>query len=319
MTNLEQYLQDCECINNLIKDVEVVISEENNERHYIYSLLLMAITCYYWNGNKDGQNNRYPLNPTKEEYPEFKYLDSNYLGHNISAIAVDGDGNVIDFEFNHNEIYNSSVEHAESRLIRRVFSLSQISDTWNIVAKEIDRPIRYGTLLNNVSVYTSLESCSQCAGIMALATLKEVVYLQTDPGMYKIGNILRRLTEGTKLQAPLPIPANSFKFGYFKEIDEAYNLFAEKQAKKEGDPFSISSKGEPRYTQSITSFLCTKAAFDIYLKAHQEFEQLSFEKLKYPKHKQSQTSLTNAQCLEETKRFFNYVQINGFRATTHKQ
>ena len=57
----------------------------------------------------------------------------------------------------------------------------------------------------NVTVYTSLEPCSQCAGIMALGRVREVVYLQTDPGMYSISNILRRLTAGTKLEAPVPI------------------------------------------------------------------------------------------------------------------
>lgn len=319
MTNLEKYLQECECINILVKDIEVTDSPENNERHYIYSLLLMAITYHYWNGNKEGHSGNYPLNPNKGEFPDSKYFDSDYLGHNIAAIAVDGDGSIIDFEFNHNEIYNSSVEHAESRMIRRVFSLAQINDTWNVVAEEKTKPSKYGTLLNNVSVYTSLESCSQCAGIMALAVLKEVVYLQTDPGMYKIGNILRRLTQGTTLQAPLPIPASNFQFGYFEELNQAYKSFAEAQAKKEGDPFFINLKGEPKYTESITSFLCTKIPYQIYQKACQEFEALVPANLKYYCYKKTKTSLTNAQCLEEAKNFLRYVRRDGCRATTHKQ
>ena len=39
-----------------------------------------------------------------------------YLGHNIACIAVDGNGEIIDFDFNHNDFFRSSAEHAESRI-----------------------------------------------------------------------------------------------------------------------------------------------------------------------------------------------------------
>src|SRR3981189_2447238 len=42
-----------------------------------------------------------------------------YLGHNIACIAVDGNGEIIDFDFNHNDLFRSSAEHAESRMVRR--------------------------------------------------------------------------------------------------------------------------------------------------------------------------------------------------------
>ncbi len=48
-----------------------------------------------------------------------------YLGHNIACIAVDENGSILDFDFNHNELFNSSAEHAEARLVRRLFSLNQ--------------------------------------------------------------------------------------------------------------------------------------------------------------------------------------------------
>ena len=79
---------------------------------------------------------------------------------------------MIDFEFNHNEIFNSSAEHAEARLIRRVFSLSQINNGWDVLAAGDKKDAKYGNIFSAVTIYTSLESCAQCSGIMALANVQ---------------------------------------------------------------------------------------------------------------------------------------------------
>ena len=60
----------------------------------------------------------------------------------------------------------------------------------------------YSNVLEGVTIYTTLESCAQRSGIMALAKVGSVVFLQTDPGQYSIGNIMRNMTFGTKLEAP---------------------------------------------------------------------------------------------------------------------
>jgi tRNA(Arg) A34 adenosine deaminase TadA len=83
----------------------------------------------------------------------------------------------------------------------------------------------YGTLLSGVTLYTTLESCAQCSGIMALAKLGRVVFLQTDPGQYSVGNIMRNMTVGTGLPAPHPIPAKSFSFQVHSQLDVAYQKF----------------------------------------------------------------------------------------------
>ena len=161
---------------------QVAFSPAQAERHTIYSLSLMAITFSYWNGNKYGRGCQYPLNePVPAPTCVVKTAD-DYIGHNIAALIVDANGYIIDFDFNHNEIFNSSVEHAESRLLRRVFSLTQIHDSWDLGRKAQDQ--YYATELKSASLYTTLESCAQCSGIMALAQLKEVIFLQTDPGEY---------------------------------------------------------------------------------------------------------------------------------------
>src|SRR5262249_43677080 len=100
-------------------------------------LALMSLLRQNWNGNKKGAIGNYPARPNQiwRELDKDIFLyrprpageldvgeprKVDYLGHNIACLAVDGDGDIIDFDFNHNEVFSSSVEHAESRLIRRL-------------------------------------------------------------------------------------------------------------------------------------------------------------------------------------------------------
>jgi tRNA(Arg) A34 adenosine deaminase TadA len=299
------------------------LSAGQKERHRLYSLALMALVHHYWNGNKYGRNGEYPWNEP-DDAEDGEYLNRDYLGHNIAAIAVDGDGRVIDFDFNHNKIFNSSVEHAEARLVRRVYGLAQVQDTWNMNDYSLHSPEKddYNTL-ENVTVYTSLESCSQCAGIMALGRVKETVYLQSDPDMYMIGNILRNLTLGTKLQAPLPIAASEDSLPYFNRLNGAFVRFTEQIAEK---PFFIRKGEEPNRSKSITSFLCTKAARDIYGEGAGAFAEYLKDKNKLEHHKFKpldkdgkpvEKALTNEESLDELKCFLLYAVGNGRRGTPH--
>lgn len=298
-------------------DTGTIIAEKT-ERHSIYSLALMAITAHYWNGNKYGRAVQYPLNePVPAANPGT--LGDDYIGHNIAALIVDGDGLIIDFDFNHNEIFNSSVEHAESRLLRRVFSLSQIQDSWNTGQRPM-RDRHYSTLLRNVSVYTTLESCAQCSGIMALANLGTVIFLQTDPGQYSIGNIMRNMTVKTGLEAPEPIPASAFGFSYFNELDSAYQSFRERPKTKQY-AMVLDRDGKETlasYTTSITSFLCTKSARAIFKRAADDLRAFQ---VKYPTWKPdlgTANLLTNNEVLGEAQRFVEYACVEARRGTPHR-
>src|SRR2546430_1137456 len=90
------------------------LSPAQKERHTLYSVLLMAIVAHYWNGNKRGNLGEYPWRENQRRSDGPGYIGGDYLGHNIACFAVDGKGEIIDFDFNHNDILNSSVEHAES-------------------------------------------------------------------------------------------------------------------------------------------------------------------------------------------------------------
>lgn len=308
-------------VSQLVTLNRVTQSLAGKERHTLYALGLMAITHKYWNGNKYGTHGQYPWNADINHSNEL-YHNEDYRGHNIAAFAVDADGRIIDFEFNHNALFNSSAEHAESRLVRRIFQLSQVHDSWNLTQGSPSR--NDFTTFADVTIYTTLESCSQCSGVMALARVRQIVYLQEDPGMYMIGNMLRNLTEATKLEAPLPIAGSEFDFDYFHRLNKAFDEFPEKLREK---PFfqAFDDRKKPNAESSITSFLCTGIAKAIFSDAEAELNAMTVDKLHHPMHRPTSregafisSALTNSECLSEVRSFCEYAIQCGRRATPHR-
>lgn len=301
------------------------LAEEAKERHRIFALLLFALMRRFFNGNKNGSRGNYPWRQ-KQRDDDGRYTGTDYLGHNIGAVAVDGTGDVIDFDFNHNQIFGSSAEHAEARLIRRVFSLTQIYDGWE--TRRPDDPPRtrgYSTVLGNVTVYTSLESCAQCSGVMALGQVGQVVYLQRDPGTYHIGNILWNLTSretgrgetaDIKATAPRPIPGSEIDFAYFNELNTKYREYY--TAVKDTPFYTIEGK-KPDLSSALTCFLCNDEALDIYDRARQEFFALSKGGLRHPDFRPAGTPepMTNVEALTRAAHFYDYAAEVGRRGTPH--
>jgi len=298
---------------------------ETRERHRIFALLLFALMRRFFNGNKNGSRGIYPWRE-KQRDNDSRYAGNDYLGHNIGAIAVDLTGEVIDFDFNHNQIFGSSAEHAEARLIRRVFSLTQLYDGWDTrMPGDPPRTRGYSTLLGGVTVYTSLESCAQCSGVMALGQVGQVVYLQRDPGTYHIGNILWNLTSReigaaeaaeVKATAPRPIPGSEIDFHYFNELNTKYRDYYSAVRNK---PFHMIEGKQADCSSALTCFLCTDEALDIFDRARKEFFALSEGNLKYsdfrPEGKPQ--PMTNAEALSRAARFYDYASDVGRRGTPH--
>lgn len=315
-----------------------VATPEWQERHRIYAYLLMALVYHYWNGYKYGRPKKtgdYPLNPvaTADDSP---WLDGAWFGYNIGAVAVDALGYVLDFDFNHNDLFSSSAEHAEARLVRRLYSLAQINDAWGVLPgalpKQGDSPtdVRRVTL-NGVTVYASLESCAQCAGVMALAQIQQVVYLQTDPQYFFIGRILRNLTSD-RGRAPLPISGGEIALPFFEELDREFKQFATLQAGKDetkAQPFWQGGT-DKHWSSSVTSFLCTEVARSIFKRGSDKLTG----PLRYPDFVpqpdggtaetaggaaplSARKMLTNAEAELEAARFLEYAKRSGLRGTPH--
>jgi tRNA(Arg) A34 adenosine deaminase TadA len=333
-------------------------NEAVKERHRIYCYLLMALIQRFWNGNKHGPLGIYPSRANQKEPIQapnaavFRYRGDlatthdplrvswdRYIGHNICCLAVDETGEIFDFEFNHNDFFRSSAEHAEARMVRRLFSLTDDFDTWKERCKADDRcrlddrkPARTKSskiLLDHVTLYTSLESCAQCSGVMSLARVKRVIYLQNDFGAYMIGNIMFNLA-GPGV-SPHPIPASEVGLPEFDELNSANLAFArnisdaEKRKDALGGAFFVpplpdgNAQPDPEHADfgpSITSFLCTDVAYDIFGKGA---AKLTSTQLQFPNGKlASEGSLTNQQCLDQARRFFAYADVEGFRGSPHR-
>jgi tRNA(Arg) A34 adenosine deaminase TadA len=344
-----------------------VVGEGVRERHRIYSFLLMRLIHRFWNGNKNGPVGTYPQRSGQLEYGRTDRYSGDinehsdkahitwdrYLGHNIACIAVDGLGHIIDFDFNHNAIFRSSAEHAESRLVRRLFSLTDVFDTWRTGPHINNRP--HAASLGEVTLYTSLESCAQCSGVMSLAGVKQIIYMQNDFTAYKIGNLMYNLSNRIDLKdadgnvtrsvagAPVPIPGSAVGLDEFDALNKANLDFAKEMraAEKDRDTRSNPADVDPAildraffvsrdkkfadYDPSITSFLCTDPALKIFRDGGAMLDSivLKFDDHRFPTQnplpqEPAQRVLTNKECLEEARQFFEYANIEGYRGSPHK-
>lgn len=339
---------------NFDKDARELQQEAVKERHRIYCHLLMKLITRFWNGNKRGPFGSYPLRAGQIEpiqsseppQPTRRYRGDmindpdpalsrvnwdRYLGHNIACIAVDGNGEIIDFDFNHNDFFRSSAEHAKSRMVRRLFSLTDVFDSWK-TGRVPGKP--RAASLTKVTLYTSLESCAQCAGVMSLAGVKQVVYLQNDFTAYKVGNIMYNLANRIPIKdslgnvisdrpgAPVPIPASMIDLDEFNALNKANldfvsDLKAAEARKDLSKAFFVSSDTTfVDYDPSITSFLCTNSARGIFEQGGNKLDgPLKFPNSRFP---DENDVLTNEQCLAEAREFFKYVDIEGYRGSPHK-
>jgi tRNA(Arg) A34 adenosine deaminase TadA len=335
-------------------DYEVDAKELKNpavqERHRIYCYLLMKLILRFWNGNKSGPLGVYPQRDRRQlagpkpadDSPRRYFGDMNpnpdrnrpnwdrYLGHNIACIAVDGNGSIIDFDFNHNAFFRSSAEHAEARLVRRLFSLTDIFDSWKTGPRLNNKP--HAASLGDVTLYTSLESCAQCSGVMSLAGVKQIIYLQNDFTAYKIGNIMYNLANRSEIKdakgnivtipgAPVPIPGSEIGLEEFALLNQG-NLDFTNRMMAGAEFFFKAADGSVDRDPSITSYLCTDDAFEIFEKGSKNLDGLALRSPKYPyvdpPPDDPNRVLTNEECLIEAANFYQYVDIEGYRGSPHK-
>ena len=121
-------------------------------------------------------------------------------------------------------------------MVRRLFSLTDIFDSWK-TGRIPGKP--HAASLTKVTLYSSLESCAQCSGVMSLAGVKQVVYLQNDFTAYKVGNIMYNLANRIPIKdslgnvisdrpgAPVPIPASMIDLDEFNVLNKANLAFTD--------------------------------------------------------------------------------------------
>lgn len=111
------------------------------ERDNLYSLAALTLVNRDW---QDGHETR---------------------GHNIGSVLVDNaTGEIVYYARNSNKILASGCQHGEVRLVTNFLKCEKA-----------------GPYLGDYTLYTTLEPCIMCAGMLTMTQIGKVVYVQQDP------------------------------------------------------------------------------------------------------------------------------------------
>ncbi len=138
-------------------------------RKFLISLLLIATVTSVFSQTK-------PINFTQKERDNILSLaalamvykdwqtSSNGRGHNIGSILVDKHGMPVFWARNSVTVRNDATQHGEVRLIQAFLKCPGV-----------------GKYMNGYTIYTTLEPCAMCTGMIAMTKVDRVVYVQDDP------------------------------------------------------------------------------------------------------------------------------------------
>lgn len=161
-------------------------------------------------------------------------------GHNIGSVLVDGDGQVVCWGRNSNTVTKMSNQHGEVRLI-----MSYLSKSKNSYLKEH-------------VIYTTLEPCAMCSGMMTLTNVERTVWGQHDPGY---GDALERLQY------------NSYHMDHGQQHGyKPYPRPVISQGSKTSIRAQLDASYDPDKDGGITSWLLTPAVKKIYEDAARQLQ-----------------------------------------------
>ncbi len=227
-----------------------ISSEIQKERDHILSLLVLAFVHNDWQ--------------TAKNTPR---------GHNIGSLLVDADGMPVFWTRNSVKLLNNSTQHGEVRLATRYLS--------NLVETKY--------MPKGYVLYTSLEPCAMCTGMLSMIETQRVVFVQQDP---EFGHVTDAL--------------NAIKYPRVYAVDTPGGMVQKKELESGYDAFSKAGG------TSITNYLLTPEAEKIYASAGKELTSYS---VKYPENAsvlQAARALSHSRLPEltgETSRAQNIWQI----------
>ncbi|WP_445354950.1 nucleoside deaminase [Microbulbifer sp. EKSA008] len=192
--------------------------------------------------------------------------DKNKRGHNIGAVLFDSDAKrIVGVQLNSVIRCNDKTQHAEVRLMQQC------------LAEKCLGPKTKNFIHTTVTVYTSLEPCMMCSGMMIFLGGSRVVYGQADPDY---GQSIERLQQayskncGIKnSQCIVDKPGNYFTR---RIISEPSKLI--QKEKLDGAYFAY----ELQHEDSIIGFLLSDETKKIYKSSYLEFKSLDV------RHKENQ-------------------------------
>jgi len=180
----------------------------------------------------------------------------NRRGYNIGSILVNPQNEPVHYALNSVGITQNSTQHAEVRLMTQYLDSSDFFD------------------LHDFTIYTTLEPCAMCAGMMAMTRVKRTVYGQND---VEFSHALERLAFDSKSiggYAPFPrkVISSPSPSNIRQELNKAFQEF-----------LSIDSE------KILAKFLSNDQAKTIFKNASQLFENFQ---VKFIENRKIFSSLT---------------------------
>jgi tRNA(Arg) A34 adenosine deaminase TadA len=194
------------------------------EADRIFMLLAYSIVLRYWQKDYEGPESR---------------------GYNIGSVLVDSNKNIVCWAVNSVNRTQNSTNHGEVRLMSNYLQNTRKFD------------------LKGYTIYTTLEPCAMCAGMMTLQAVAKTIYGQRDPDY---GGAIGRLElNSTKLPGgycpyPRGVVSAESKSAIANNLDQKYCDY-------------YTSHSDARITQWLT----TADAFNIYTAASTELITLNLE------------------------------------------
>lgn len=190
------------------------------------------------------------------------WQENNARGYNIGSVLLNNktkDGRLVFWGLNSNNITRNETQHGEVRLMIGYLSKLQKERLKNKSVPDIQT-------LKEHTIYTTLEPCAQCSGMMTLQNVFRTVYGQKDPGF---GDALERLQLNSLPNGYEPYPravkSDRSDISYCTQLEEGY------------------SKYKPNHENPhITDYLKSNEAKAIFASAYNEF--MSFK----PKHSENE-------------------------------
>ncbi|WP_445363460.1 nucleoside deaminase [Microbulbifer sp. ANSA003] len=184
--------------------------------------------------------------------------DKNKRGHNIGAVLFDNDAKkIVGAQLNSVLRCDDKTQHAEVRLMQQCLSEKCLGGKSQYLTKA------------NVTIYTSLEPCMMCSGMMIFLGVSGIVYGQTDPDY---GQSIERLKQSfdkncgyEHSQCIVDKPGNY----YTRRITSEPSKLLQKE-KLDGAYFNY----ELLHGDYIVSFLLSDDAKEIYQEAFRNFKNL---------------------------------------------
>lgn len=171
-------------------------------------------------------------------------------GHNIGCVLVDSNSLPVAWNVNCVTILDNGTQHGEVRVMQEFLSSTNAS----------------GKYIDGYSVYTSLEPCAMCTGMMTMTKAKRCVYVQADPGF---GSAIKGLN-----------------LVNYPRVFASYTPVALRQKRALETQFAAFSRTNP----SITDYLLTTNAEAIYASA---LSDLNSYQVKYATNVAFYSAVTN--------------------------